>query len=172
MGLSGLLWDLGSAVKETMGDPDDVVPEVYHEAASIESRLGLPSWPTDASTRRALADFYHAVAVELQEDRSEAGRPHWAPNLDIRIAEAHQLLRLLKRVIAAMGTDGVGLRAVGISSRALAWTQAVSAALHGSGADAEEDLHDEALLTVLNQAVRLLREEDETSARNNAVPDV
>jgi hypothetical protein len=165
LGLSGLLWDLGSTVKETTGDPDCVAAEVYHEAASIESKLGLPSWPTDTTTRRALADFYHAAAVELQEDSSVVGRLRLAPNLDVRIAAAHQLLRLLKRVIAAMGTDGVGLRAVGISSRAVAWTQAMSAALHGSGAVAEDNLDNEALLTVLNETVQLLREDNELSEK-------
>jgi hypothetical protein len=154
-GVAAVLWELGTAIKDTTGDPDCIAAALYHEAASIESALGLPSWPTDVPTRSAIADFYDAAAQELSA-RTPLGRP-LASGLDSPTVDAYRLVDLLRRGVAALGADGLSSSAVHAGAGALAWALILSRADVGSkltgGGEGVSDGMDDAL----REASRLLR---------------
>lgn len=124
VGLTGLLWELGGALKDTTGDPDCVAPELYHEAARLEHEIGLPAWPTDDVTRETLAAYYDAAADNLEPGRAAD------PTASIEVSDKRQLAlaQLIGRSLVYLGSEAIGSREVNLSVRAVLWVRVLSEA--------------------------------------------
>jgi hypothetical protein len=161
VGVAAVLWELGNAIKDTTDDPDCFAAAMYHEAASIEDRLGLPPWPTDARTTSAVADFYHRAALALSAPTDPIGTSPLAPRLEFSTVDVNRLVDLLRRGVATLGADGLSSTTVHAGSCALAWALILSTALVGLPPTRGGEANKDGLDDVLDETRRRLRRVEE-----------
>ena len=122
LGLTSLLWELGSGLKDTIGDPDCIAPELYREAARLEHEIGLPALPTDDATRETLAAYYEAVAESLEPGRAVER----SANIELSGGRQLTLAQLIGRSLLYLGSEAIGSRVVNLSLRAVLWVRVLS----------------------------------------------
>jgi hypothetical protein len=156
LGVVGLLWDPGSALKETTGDPGCIAPTLYAEASAIENEVGLPPWPTNATTSHALADFYATAAHNLTEAQPSSDASQQIAIRQVRLNNPNGLVHLIELAVSSMGVDGISTKAVSVAARAVALTSALSVHIPG-GLDAREAEARARLAALLDGAAESLR---------------
>lgn len=158
IGLATVLWELGTAVKATTGDPECLAAEVYGEAAWIETQVGLPAWPTNAKTRQELAEFYERGARQPGLDGARAAA---VVGMQIGEGDARRIVDVARRIVAAIGTDGLTVSAVSIGARGLAWTQLLLCALNESDEPSQRSSAEETLQRVIRESAEVLRQQQD-----------